>query len=298
MAKIKFDVSKTDPEAATGGNFEPPKPGVYRAKVLEIEDTHPKNPQTGKPDTKRHMLKVVYEVTEKGKFKGSRVWDYIVDYTDPESASIWKWDQFLQAFGVASKKKRKGTFDTDDVIGEACKIRVKGDSYGGEYSAKIGAVLALSDEDDDEDDVEDDELDEDLEDDELEDDDLEDDDVEEDEDDDDVDEDEEDEDEGHPEVLTESYLNGLGLPELKKIAKDDFEIDPLPRAKSKLVAAILEAQGIDEPEEEGEPEDDYDDWDDDDLRSECKDREIKVTAKTPRVTMIKKLREDDAEEPF
>lgn len=292
MAKIKFDVSKTDPSAASG-NFEPPKPGVYRAKIVEVEDTNPKNPQTGKPDPKRHMLKVVYEITEKGKFKGSRVWDYIVDYTDPESASLWKFDQLLQAFGVASAKKRKGTFDTDDLIGEACKIRVKGDSYNGEYSAKIGAVLGLGDEDDDADDVEEDE-DEDLDEDELDDDD-----VEEGDDDEDLEDEEEDEEEDEdPEVLTEEYLNGLGLPALKKIASDDFEIDPLPRQKSKMVAAILEAQGIDEEEEEEEGEDDYDDWSDADLRSECKDREIKVTAKTPRATMIKKLREDDAEEPF
>lgn len=290
MVKLKYDLSNSDADKAAGGaDFEPPKPGVYEAKVREINLTHPKDQKTGKPDASRDMLEVVYEITDK-KFKGSRLWDYIVDVNDPEAASAWKYDQFLQAFEVASKKKRKGTFDTDDIIGEACKIRVKAGSYKGNYSADVGAVLAWNpdeDEESDDEEIEDDE-------DEIEDDDdlEEEDDIDEDEEDEDEEDEEEDDDDG--DYLTEDGLSEKSLAELKSIASDDFEIDPLPKGKSKIIAAILEAQGADD-EEEGDGED-YTSWSVADLKAELADRELSTSGK--KAALVKRLVEDDEEDPF
>lgn len=295
--KIKYDVSKSDAEKAVGGDFEQPKPGVYTAKVVSITDTHPKDQKTGRPDKKRHMLEIVYEVVDK-KFKGSRVWDYIVDYTDPESASIWKWDQFLQAFGYASKKKRKGTFDTDDVVGERCKIRIKGDSYDGEYRAKIGAVLAIGDDEDEE--IDDDEMDDDdeLEDDELEDedddieegddDDLDDDDDDEEILDDDDDEEEEEDEDDDSDYLTEDDLRAMDKDDLKATAKD-FDVSIKGKKKGAIIEEILEAQAA--PGDEG-----YDDWDVEQLKAELKERGLKVGGK--KKELIARLEEDDEEDPF
>lgn len=285
MVKLKYDVSQSDAAKAAGGDFEQPKPGVYKAKVVSIKTTHPKNQKTGQPDESRQMLEVIYEITDK-KFKGSRLWDYIVDFDDPESSSNWKFDQFLQAFSVASKKKRKGTFDTDDIIGEPCKIRVKAGSYNGAYSADLGAVILWDpDEDDDDDDIEED--DEELEDEDDLDEEEEDDEDEEDE----EDEEGEDEDE-ESEYLTEEGLMELTLAEVKAIATDDFEIDPLPKGKSKIVAAILEAQG----DFDDEDSEDYGDWSVSDLKSELDDRELSTKGK--KADLVKRLKDDDAEEPF
>lgn len=211
MAKIKFDVTSSDPDKAGGANFEDPKPGVYRAKVKEVNQTYAKNRDTGKPDKDRPMLEVVFAFEEA---KYGNIWDYIT-FTE---ASAWKMDQFLQAFGVASSKKRKGTFDTDDIVGSSCKLRVKADSYNGEYRARVGAVIPL---------LEDDDLvDDDEEYDEPEEDDYDEDEEEELEEDDDE-EDEEEEESGYDDMSIKALKAELQARELKTTGKREALIERL-----------------------------------------------------------------------
>ena len=145
--KLKYDVTASDAGKATGSNFEKPTPGVYDARIDEITQ---KQSKSGNP-----MLEVVVEITGP-KFVGSKVWDYIV----LNENSLWKLDQFLQAFGIASTKKRKGTVDTDELLGETVKVRIKGETYNDEYSARLGAYMMSSDDDDDADDDSDDDIEE------------------------------------------------------------------------------------------------------------------------------------------
>jgi hypothetical protein len=162
MAKVKFDVSGSDPKDAFKGGAEQPKPGAYNGKIVQCKV----GAKQGDPDNKR--LEVIVEITDK-KNKGARLYDYIAF----SEASQWKMDQFLQVLGVSSKSKRKGTFDTDDVVGESVKIRVAGDTYNGEYKAKLAAYLPRDEDDDEDDDIDVDEDDEEIEDDEESDDDEE-----------------------------------------------------------------------------------------------------------------------------
>jgi hypothetical protein len=133
--KVKFDVSGTDPSKATGTNFEAPRPGVYNVRIDEVTNNPSK---AGKP-----MLTIVSEITS-GAFKGSKLWDRIV-LTD---SSQWKLDQFLQAIGLASKSKRRGVLDTEEVVGSKAVIRVKAGTYNGEYSPEIAGWMPAADSDD------------------------------------------------------------------------------------------------------------------------------------------------------
>lgn len=148
MAIVKFDVSDSNPEDATR-DFEQPTPGVYKAKVKEINPGFTAG-DGGKPDKNKPRLEVIYEITD-DKFKGSRLWDY-VSFSD---ASKWKLDQFLQAVGAADKKKRKGELNTDKVVNMPVRIRVKGEqriqpgTSEVEYRAKVGGVFAAKAEDSD-----------------------------------------------------------------------------------------------------------------------------------------------------
>lgn len=161
MVKVKYDVRDSDPEKAKGREgFEKPQPGVYPAKVVGIDHAFAKDERTGKDDKDRPMLVVKYEIQKNKKgFEGSWMWDRVPLNSE---AAKWKLDQFLLAFGVAEmKKKRKGEFDTDDLIGEKCRIRVRGGEYKKEYSPDVAAVLPPAEdgeEDEDDDPTVDDEL--------------------------------------------------------------------------------------------------------------------------------------------
>lgn len=237
MAVIKFDVSNSDPKKALSGGGQQPKPGTYKVKIIQCKLGH----QRDNEDNKR--LEIIAEVLDKA-YKGARLYDYI----GFDEAQEWKMDQFLQVLGIANPKKRKGQFKTEDVVGTLTKIRVKGDTYQGEYKAKLAAWLLDEDEDVD---------DEDLEDDELEDDELEEGDEEDEEADDEDEEAEEDEDEEGGDYTYED-LAEMDLAELKALAEEN-EVD-LGRAKKKesILAKLAEEWGL-EPSEEEEDEDEDDD---------------------------------------
>lgn len=153
MAKIKYDVSGVDHKKAREViNFESPTPGVYRAVVKEMNPGFSKG-EDGKPDKSRPRIEVIFSITgpkAKKQFIGAQLWYYL---TFGEGYPKEKLDQFLQAFGVDTSKKSKGQFDTDDIIGEDCKIQVKkGSNQAGEYRGEVGNVMPADDADDDDDD--------------------------------------------------------------------------------------------------------------------------------------------------
>jgi hypothetical protein len=199
--KLKFDVSGSDPDKATGANFEPAKPGVYQCR---IEETTVSNTKKGD-----QMITVTYEIVTPGSEKGKKLWDRIV-LTD---AAKWKLDQFLQALGLATKRKRKGTLDLEAVIGEQLTVVVKQGEYNGSPTAEVSRVSAPADEDDlEEDDDLEDEDDDDLDEDEDESDD-------EDEDEDEGDEDEE-EDEDEDEDAEDDGYETMSIAELRAELKE------------------------------------------------------------------------------
>lgn len=248
MAKIKFDVSSEEFGSAKELAAQP-KPGVYRAKVHEINSGYSKKKDGSGVDKNRPRLEVIYEITEKGAMSpdgenatGARIWDY-VSFSD---AAAWKLASFLEAFGVATKKKRKGTLDTDQIVGKECKVRVRaGKNQDGEYRGEIAGTFPLPEDDEEEEDElpEDEEAEED------------DDDVEESDDDDDDDDDDVDEEEDEEE---EDDYNEWSLAELK----EECEERGL-SSKGKKGALIKRLEEDDEAEDDGDEEDDEDDDDDD-----------------------------------
>lgn len=293
MSKIKFDVSGSDPSKAIQDS-EPPKPGVYRCKVDEINSGFAKG-DDGKPDKSRPRLEVIYRITV-GKSKGAPLWDY-VSFSE---AAQWKLDQFLQAMGVATSKKRKGEFDTAKLINKVVKVRVVADKNNdGDYRPKVKGVFAIGEDDDVDDDVDDeDEADEEEAD-------------EDDEEDDDSDEDDEEEestvDPNHPMMKLGAEADAGGRPgkvaEKKlKTAAAEADLDPDDYDSwTALAEALAEAEDEDEDDEDEEESEDDDDGYDDltpvKLKAELKERGLK-TAGT-KEALIKRLRDDDSkEDPF
>lgn len=295
--KLKLDVSGSDPEkAAASAGYEGPMPrsGVHKAKIVEATVRFHRNERTGREDKKSPRdIEVVAEIID-GKYKGWRGWDYV----SLSEAAEWKLDQFGQAVGWFDKaKKRTANPDTDKLKDMKVKIRTGVEKYEQEERAKIRAWIKWDGEDTD-DETEDEESEDEVEDEESED--------EEEENEDEESEEEEEEEEPEYPHYDEAELTSMDLAGLKSVCSD-LELTPDAKTlkkKSLLVPWILENQPNQEEdesedeEEEEEEGDNYDEMSDDDLRTECEDREIKITAKTSRANMIKKLREDDEEEPF
>lgn len=136
--KIKYDVSKVE----GGGDFKQPTPGLYKAVVKEAE--------AGKSKAGNDQLKVVLQIQNKGEFKGSNLFHYVP--IDPDSPGFFRMKEFVTAMG----KKQKGTLDLSNILGNEVQVRVKSDSFEGEYRARVGAVLPPKGEDEDADDDDDD----------------------------------------------------------------------------------------------------------------------------------------------
>ena len=184
--KLKVDVSNSDPDKATQ-EYIPPSPGSYQCKIVEAT--------VGNSKAGKQMLTICYEIVS-GKQKGKKVFDRIVTSVE------WKMDQLGQALGLATKKKRKFTLDTEEMIGEIVTVQVKGGEYQGNPTAEVGRVTASADEDD----LDEDDLDEESED----------DDEDEDEEDDEDDEEDDEDDEGGDEDDYEEW----SVAELRKELKD------------------------------------------------------------------------------
>lgn len=241
MAKIKFDVSASDPEDSKGrGDIEQAPKGVYLAKFIEIAQHFAKD-DSGKPDKSRPSLKVVVQ-----PYEGKKTYGYVYAYISLGESSLWRLDQFLQALGLASKKKRTGELDPAKIVGKKeIGVRLKdGTDQNGERRAEVATWLDPKDMDtDDEEDEEDEETDDVEEDDDAEDDD--DVDTEEESDDEESeeseDEDDEEDDEEEP-AYTKADLKALDTKSLKKVAKE-FGVKVKKDDKASVtIKAILKAQ--------------------------------------------------------
>jgi hypothetical protein len=131
VTKIKHDVTNIED---TGG-FEPPPIGLYRAEIVEAEDTVSSNGND--------MLALVLELRG-GKFDGRKIWEYIT-----YSSAMWRLKQLVKACGL----REKGGWDTDDVIGQEVMVRLKheqqDEQFGGGVRARVNAILALPDDTED-----------------------------------------------------------------------------------------------------------------------------------------------------
>lgn len=239
MAKLKFKFQGTE----SGSDLKHAKPGLYKAKIKKIEEKESKS-------SGNEMLEITLEIlpTKKGY---SQVWYYIV--TGGDNPQEGRLREFLEACGVVKKGKKNpsGAVDLDKLVGLTVQVNLKSDTdQDGEYRPRVGKILGLSDEEGEEPEDDEDEDEDDA--------DIDEDDDDEEDDDDDDEEDEEDEDEEYD----EDALEALDNDELKAVAAE-FDIEPPKRltdkGKTKLIAAILEAQ-----EASDEDDDDEDDEDDDD----------------------------------
>lgn len=265
MTKVKYDVTGVEP----GQDFDTPVPvGLYVANIADVVEGTSKS--SGNP-----MLTVTYSIIRDAKngnkdWKGRNLWDYIV----LNDSSAWKLRGFLEAVGLVSDRKQKGTLDTDALIGTKVQVRVKHDTdeeYG--TRAKVGTVLAMPDTEPEEEPEEDEEPEEESAD-----------------------------EEGD---LTYAELQEYDRDELEElIDENDLEIRVTKRTSDeKLRERIAEELEL-EPEEEEpeeEPEESYDDMSLTDLKAECKQRGLS-TAGTKK-TLVKRLEKDDADddgddEPF
>lgn len=146
---IRWDVSDSDPDAAAGGGgFESPRPGQY---VFKIDDLSKKG---SGGDASKPMLEVILKVEEPEKednarFVGSRIWYYVLLPGHPsyEGFPLQKADNFWQAVGAASKRKRKGSINTDDLLGlQVCGVVRAGKNLDGEYRGEIASLFAYDEE--------------------------------------------------------------------------------------------------------------------------------------------------------
>lgn len=125
MVKLKGKLKKDyDPDEG-GLNYEQPKPGVYNAKIHSVDEDE--------SAAGNDMMVVVYEIAD-NDYKGSRLWDYIT-FTESQE---WKLEQFLFAVGIDPGSDY--SLDGDDLVGTLVKMRVRADSYNGEYRARPGQV--------------------------------------------------------------------------------------------------------------------------------------------------------------
>lgn len=322
MAVIKHSMTKEDHDKA-GRGAEPPKPGTYRARVVQAE---PKSPKDKDP-----RIEVIYEITV-GDFKGAKLYDYI---TEGES-SKWKKDQFWIALGLVKTNGSKVTVLPLDPARvnklPEVMVRVVNEMFNEEPKAKVRGVYPL-DTDSDDADAEADAEAEGEEDGEAEDDGEVDLDAmnvtelkefadeneleipktkktaaairswlsaqlaEAEEDETEAEPEEDGEEEGEEEGGEEVDLSELSLKELRVLA-DENEIDHSGMKRPALEAALEEALGETE-EEEGEDEEpeeiDYSDWSLTDLKKELTERGLKPIGS--KAAMITKLKKSDNESP-
>jgi SAP domain len=260
--KIKYNSSGVD--RTKGNNGIPPNPGIYLMTIKGVKYRKDKND-----------LEFIVRV-KGGDHKGYGFWDYV----SLGEASDWKVDQYLQAIGVDTVNKPKGTIDIEQFLNQDVMGRVKAGSWNGEPRPELAAVLPVPadfDEDEEDDDDEDDDEGEDDDEEDDSDDDEEDDDDEDDEDsDDDDEEDDEDDDE------------------------DDEDDEPEPPKKSTKKAAAPAAKPAAKkaaaaPAAKKTRKKNYDDMELEDLKAECTKRGL--NAKGNKSAIIARLRAND-DDPF
>lgn len=250
MAKIKRKVTKKaigSYKESREGVYDgpPPTPGRYKCKIVACTVIPKKND----PDV--NQLKVTYEIFDHPKYSGAHLYDYI-PLDDLTEDNEWKSIQFEIAIGALDAGKEKAQsvdWDTDDQVGKTVLVRVRADSYNGEYQAKVGSVLPFegSDEADEADEDDEDGFDS-SEDDDDEEGEKEDDDEEEDEEDEDEEEeDEEDEEESDEDEITEEEIDALDKDGIKELIKKHGLKKPKKADTVKKVKAWLKKELVNDP---------------------------------------------------
>ncbi len=160
MAKIKIPTSKAAvEEAKSKGDFEDAPPGLYVAKIKELNDGYSKDATTGKPDKSRRRLEVVLTIIGEGRDNSkleknySQLWRYI-SFSDE---SEWQRAELMVALGK-SLKKSGFEIETDadkpgTDVGKTVLVRVKADGN----TTKAAKLLPFVGEVEDDEDVYDDE---------------------------------------------------------------------------------------------------------------------------------------------
>jgi hypothetical protein len=153
----------------------------------------------------------------------------------------------------------KGDLDPTKLIGKKLQVKINSDQYEGNYRPRVGTLMKLGAGSDDNDDGEEQQ-------------------------DDDYDE--------------------WELDELKaEVEERELEVSGR-RTKDKLISALRDADAGGEQEEkkeatdDSEPEDDYDEWETEELQAEVKERALEIKGRKTKDKMIAALREDDKENPF
>lgn len=279
MAKIKVDLTDQDAEKNKGGSFDPLPKGVYTAKITDVTDVKTRNGNA--------MANITWTVQDKA-FRGRLVFDRVI--LDLDSVK-WRLDQFLQAVGLVTDKKRKITLDTADLMNKVAKLSVDISSYERDdgttgTSNEVKRYMENDSDDVGSDPDEDDDLDGD-------DDDLDDEPT-----DDGDDDTTDDDDEVDLEMLGEqaddddSDDQEGAIAKLEELAAEaDLDTDDYD-TWSDLASALAGAEG----EESGDGPD-YEEMDLADLRALCKER--KLNSKGAKPALIKRLQDSDGdEEPF
>lgn len=148
MPKIKIDttgVSEDEAKAFGSGSGESPRPGVYKAKVIEVNPGFAKDGNGG-PDKKKPRLEVIYQI-QGGEFANAQLWEYVIlpgheSFGDSAKKRMF---QLLRAVGL---KPSLSELDTDKLVNKAVRVRVrKGTNQEGDYRGEFGAVFKDSDSD-------------------------------------------------------------------------------------------------------------------------------------------------------
>jgi hypothetical protein len=255
VPRIKYDVRGVD----SGGGERHPA-GVFKMKIKAIT--------VEKPEGMDRRMKIEFSGT--GKHAKTMP---IFEYINLESeATRWKLRQFLEAVGhIKTKAKESGSYDPDDFVGMTINVRVREDTYNGEYSPKIGAMLKPTGDAADADDEPDDEPDEDDE------------------------PDDEEEDSGDDDE-DEDYSEWTDVELRDELKERDLDVPLTGRgSKKKLdrdrMIQILEANDS-EDDDSDDNDEDYSEWDVSDLKDELKERGLKTTGS--KKVLVARLEEDDA----
>lgn len=312
--QVKYDVEGVE----AGGDRELPKAGVYAVKITDETEFRTKG---GKPNAEgKNDIHLVMEITAPKENKGFPLHDYVSFNAGAE----FRIAQLTDALGLP----RAGSLDEKKLVGKALKARVKitnSEEYG--KQVKVASLLpkdAGSDSEDldedtgaEPDDGEDysewdvDDLKAELEERELKVSGrfskakavavLEAADAENDEDPEDPESEESGDGDEKPDFDEMSPSDLKGYFEENHSDEDLSEIvgkGPASK-KAERLREWLKENAEEGGEEGAEPEDDYDDWDLDDLKAEVKERGVEVSGRANKAKLIAALRENDAEDdPF
>src|SRR5215831_7684704 len=126
MAKlIEYDVSGVE-ESSGGGTGVKVRPGVHVAKIERCTERTEK--RDGSP---ANDIEVALNFGEE--------FDWGFTYIGLSQAADWKLAEFIRALGL----KDKGKLDPDKMVGKFIRVKVNSGTYEGEYSPDMGRLMKI-----------------------------------------------------------------------------------------------------------------------------------------------------------